>query len=203
MEASAATCSMAMSCSSSIFLKKASSFTLSVPFLQPAPRIYFFGFNNSSAASFRNISSVLSAIRTSTFSTGGYAHSLISDGIVSSTARCPVCTDMVIFSPASIFADTRAIPSRLWIHRSFLLANKSTAKLPCRSVAVVITGTAPSSPARRTASSLAPPTCPDNSGITYCPCSSMTSTGLSCSLSVIQGAIARTAIPQAPTNTSA
>ena len=194
---------MTMPCSSSIFFKNRSSFALSVSFLQPTPRIYFFGCSSSSADSFRNVSSVSSAIRTSTFSTGGYAHSRIPGGMVSSTARCPVCTDMVISSPANTFADTLAIPSRLQIRRSFLLAKISTAKLSCKSVAVVITGMAPNAPARRTASSLAPPTCPDNKGITYFPISSATSTGLSCSLSMIQGAMARTAIPQAPMNISA
>ena len=44
---------------------------------------------------------------------------------------------------------------------------------------------------------------PDNKGITYFPISSATSTGLSCSLSMIQGAMARTAMPQAPMNISA
>ena len=109
----------------------------------------------------------------------------------------------MISDPASTLADTFAMPSRLRIHRSFFFANRSMAKLPCRSVAVVITGIAPMASDSRSASSLAPPTCPDKSGITCCPCSSMTITGLSCSLSVIQGAIARTAMPQALINTSA
>ena len=41
------------------------------------------------------------------------------------------------------------------------------------------------------------------SGITYLPLSSITNTGTSCSLSVREGAIALTAIPQAPINSSA
>ena len=54
-----------------------------------------------------------------------------------------------------------AIPSLFTIERSCSLANKSTAKQPSKSVAVVITGVAPIPSAITIASSLAPPKCPD------------------------------------------
>ena len=78
------------------------------------------------------------------------------------------------------------------------LAHSSTAKRPCRSVAVVMTGTAPHTAASRRASALAPPRWPDSSGTANRPHSSSTTTAGSAALLRQYGAMARTAIPTAP-----
>ena len=59
--------------------------------------------------------------------------------------------------PASAFVETRAIPSRFPIFSLFSRAKTSTEKAPFTSVAVVMTGSAPSAAAIRAANSLAPP----------------------------------------------
>ena len=66
-----------------------------------------------------------------------------------------------------------------------------------------MTGIPPICPAICSASSFAPPICPESSGITKVPASSATTTGLSLSLSDTNGAIMRTAMPQAPITTMA
>ena len=82
-------------------------------------------------------------------------------------------------------------------------AQASTENRPFTSVAVVTTGTAPSSSASRRARALAPPMCPDSRGTTNRPSSSTHSTAGSVRLSRTQGAMERTAMPAAPTNTRA
>ena len=79
-------------------------------------------------------------------------------------------------------------------------AIKSIALYPLTSVAVVITAVAFISCAISSESLLAPPICPDKTGITNCPFSSTVITAGSIFLSSIYGAILRTAIPMAPTN---
>ena len=71
------------------------------------------------------------------------------------------------------------------------------------SVAVVITACAPISSARFSATAFARPMCPERTGITNFPQSSITMTAGSLILERIQGATERTAIPQAHTNTIA
>ena len=79
------------------------------------------------------------------------------------------------------------------------LAHSSTANTPLASVAVVSTGTAPHTAEIRRARSLAPPRCPDSMGTAKCPHSSTTTTAGSSLLLLTQGAMARTAMPAAPT----
>ena len=71
------------------------------------------------------------------------------------------------------------------------------------SVAVVITATPLVNVAIFSAKSFAPPICPDKIGIAKSPFSSTTTTAGSLALSLTYGAIERTAIPHAPTNTIA
>ncbi len=82
------------------------------------------------------------------------------------------------------------------------LAHSSTAKTLLASVAVVSTGVAPQTPAMRRARSLAPPRWPDRMGTAKWPHSSTTTTAGSSVLLLTWGAMARTAMPAAPTNTS-
>jgi len=110
---------------------------------------------------------------------------------------------MVTGFPSRAEDDTFAIPSRLAILSSFSFAKTSTENVPLTSVAVVMTGWASMASAISSARLLAPPTCPERSGMTKLPFSSMTMTGGSFSLSRTNGATALTAIPAAPINTSA
>ena len=71
------------------------------------------------------------------------------------------------------------------------------------SVAVVITGTAPHTAASARARSLAPPRWPERMGTAKRPHSSSTTTAGSCALLWQWGAMARTAMPTAPTKTRA
>ena len=110
---------------------------------------------------------------------------------------------MVTGFPSSADDDTFAMPSLFIIRRPFSLAKRSTENASFMSVAVVMTGCAPVAAAISSASSFAPPTCPERTGITKLPCSSITMTGGSLSLSRTNGATVLTAIPAAPTKTSA
>ena len=83
------------------------------------------------------------------------------------------------------------------------LAHSSTANTPFASVAVVMTGTAPHTFASRRARALAPPRWPDSSGTAKRPHSSSTTTAGSAALLRQCGAMARTAMPTAPTKTRA
>ena len=107
------------------------------------------------------------------------------------------------FRPSTIRADTSFARSISRIANPFSFANTSTANFPCRSVAVVMTGSASRILAASSASALAPPRCPDRREITNFPCSSMTRTAGSVFLSCTNGAMLRTAIPQAPIKISA
>ncbi len=167
------------------------------PFLQPIPMTYSRGFNKREVSN----TSSLEVTTTSTNLSGGYG--TIRTPVSSQVISCPVSIHIVISFPANTFDDTLTIPSLFAIYRLFLFANKSTANFLFRSVAVVITGTAPVFFAIWFARSFAPPICPDKIGMTYFPFSSITSTGTSCSLSVRCGATALTAIPQAPINNKA
>ena len=82
-------------------------------------------------------------------------------------------------------------------------AHSSTANTPFASVAVVITGTAPHTAASARARSLAPPRWPERMGTAKRPHSSSTTTAGSCALLWQWGAMARTAMPTAPTKTRA
>ena len=82
-------------------------------------------------------------------------------------------------------------------------AHVSTAHTPRTSVAVVMTGMAPAARATVCASSFAPPKCPDKSGTAKRPASSIATTAGSFAFEATCGAIARTAMPAAPTNRSA
>ena len=79
------------------------------------------------------------------------------------------------------------------------LAHSSTANTPFASVAVVMTGTAPHTAASLRASSLAPPRWPERTGTAKRPHSSSTTTAGSDALLLQWGAMARTAMPTAPT----
>ena len=68
---------------------------------------------------------------------------------------------------------------------------------------VVMTGMAPAARATVCASSFAPPKCPDKSGTAKRPASSIATTAESVAFEATCGAIARTAMPAAPTNRSA
>ncbi len=82
-------------------------------------------------------------------------------------------------------------------------AHVSTAHTPRTSVAVVMTGMAPAARATVCASSFAPPKCPDKGGTAKRPASSIATTAESLAFEATCGAIARTAMPAAPTNRSA
>ena len=85
----------------------------------------------------------------------------------------------------------------------FATAQLSAAGTPRRSVAVVMTGIAPVLAASSTLSAFAPPIWPERTGMMCRPSSSMTSTAGSVVLSFTCGAIALTAMPQAPMYKSA
>ena len=105
--------------------------------------------------------------------------------------------------PASSFPLTSLIfATSRTVHCCFF-AHSSTANRPLTSVAVVMTGTAPQAAASSRARSLAPPRCPDRIGTAKRPHSSTTTTAGSVALLRQWGAMARTAIPAAPTKISA
>ena len=83
----------------------------------------------------------------------------------------------------------------------FFTANTSTANFPFTSVAVVTTGVAPRQAATWRVNSLAPPMWPETREMANCPPSSTTTTAGSVVLLCSRGAMERTAIPAAPTNT--
>ena len=111
-------------------------------------------------------------------------------------SRSVMATPTVL--PARAAAERALMATGFWMAQSFSTAQVSMAGMPRRSVAVVTTGVAPVFSAIRTARALAPPIWPESSGITCCPASSMTTTAGSVVLSRIKGAMARTAMPQAP-----
>ncbi len=82
-------------------------------------------------------------------------------------------------------------------------AHSSTANSSFTSVAVETAACPPVMPAMIRAKSFAPPTWPDSRGTTNLPASSTLTTAGSVNLSRTWGAMARTAMPEAPTNTSA
>ena len=104
-------------------------------------------------------------------------------------------------SPARISAEISFAAFISSIISPFSAANRSTANFRFRSVAVVITGHAPRISAAVFASALAPPKCPERSGTANRPVSSIETTAGSVRLSRINGAMERTAIPQAPIKT--
>ena len=101
--------------------------------------------------------------------------------------------------PASRAPLTRLMRSGSRTAQFWALAQRSTAKRPLTSVAVVMTGTAPHAFASARASALAPPRWPDRSGTAKFPPSSTTTTAGSAALLLQWGAMARTAMPTAPT----
>ena len=108
-----------------------------------------------------------------------------------------LCTVMV--PPARSLAETVLIRSGLSTRQFCRFAHSSTANTPFTSVAVVSTGRAPQTLPMARARSLAPPRCPDKMGIAYRAHSSTTTTAGSVVLLFRWGAMARTAIPAAPT----
>ena len=106
-------------------------------------------------------------------------------------------------SPLRSAAETCFASSMFVMNRRFCFANTSTANNSLMSVAVVITGVAPSAFESVSASAFDPPRCPESSGIANVPFSSSTSTAGSVFLSLTHGAIARTAMPLAQTKISA
>ena len=109
--------------------------------------------------------------------------------------RTPTC------SPSSSAPETCLMSWGFAITRPCRDAHSSMAKAPRTSVAVVTTGVAPTMRAMRRARSFAPPTWPLSSDIAHLPASSTHTTAGSCILLVTYGAMARTAMPHAPTKT--
>ena len=105
--------------------------------------------------------------------------------------------------PASSLLLTCLMRSASSTVQFWCFAHSSTAKMPWASVAVVITGTAPHTAASARARSLAPPRWPDSTGTAKRPHSSSTTTAGSDALLRQWGAMARTAMPTAPTKTRA
>ena len=87
------------------------------------------------------------------------------------------------------------------IGMEFFAAHSSTANFPLMSVAVVITASPSSLSARRSDMRLAPPMCPESTGITCCPSSSMTMIAGSVTFDLRYGAKCLNAIPTDPTDT--
>ena len=105
--------------------------------------------------------------------------------------------------PAKILAETALMPWGSVTAQFWRLAHSSTVNRPPTSVAVVMTATAPQIVEISLARSLAPPRCPDTTGTAKRPHSSTATTAGSRALLFRKGATARTAMPTAPTNTSA
>ena len=101
--------------------------------------------------------------------------------------------------PASSLLLTRLMRSGSSTAQFWCLAHASTANTPLASVAVVMTGTAPQTAASARARSLAPPRWPERIGTAKWPHSSSTTTAGSTALFRQWGAMARTAMPTAPT----
>ena len=101
--------------------------------------------------------------------------------------------------PASSLLLTRLMRSGSSTAQFWCLAHASTANTPLASVAVVMTGTAPQTAASARARSLAPPRWPERIGTAKWPHSSSTTTAGSTALLRQWGAMARTAMPTAPT----
>ena len=105
--------------------------------------------------------------------------------------------------PSSRAADTSLARTRSVMAMPRSRAHTSTANRPLTSVAVDTAACPPVRAATLRASSLAPPTWPERRGTTNRPASSTLTTAGSENLSRTWGAMARTAIPAAPTNTRA
>ena len=82
-------------------------------------------------------------------------------------------------------------------------SNVSSAQRPALSLWVVMTSWIPRMAAMSRVSSLAPPTCPLSTEMTFFPSESIQTTAGSSCLSLMKGAIVRTQIPKAPMNTKA
>ena len=106
-------------------------------------------------------------------------------------------------SPAKILAETALMPWGSVTAQFWCFAHSSTANSPLASVAVVMTATAPQMAAISLARSLPPPRWPETTGTAKRPHSSTATTAGSRALLFRNGATARTAMPTAPTNTSA
>ena len=104
--------------------------------------------------------------------------------------------------PSSRAAETSFASVRSVMARPFPFAHTSTAKRPLTSVAVDTAACPPVRAATRRASALAPPTWPDSRGTANRPASSTLTTAGSVNLSFTWGAMARTAMPAAPTKIS-
>ena len=109
----------------------------------------------------------------------------------------------VISSPASSLPETSLIRAAFATAQPCVRAHSSTANTPLTSVAVVTAAAPPVTRAISRASAFAPPRCPDASGMANCPLSSTAITAGSLVLLARCGATARTAMPAAPTYTSA
>ena len=100
--------------------------------------------------------------------------------------------------PSSEFAEIMFPPSAVRTVQLYSVPSVSSAHRPVRSLCVVITVSAPIHPATHRASSFAPPTCPDRTGMAYRPVLSIHTTAGSVCLSAMKGAMLRTQIPMAP-----
>ena len=109
----------------------------------------------------------------------------------------------VTVSPASSFAETALMRVGSAAVRPCTRAHSSKAKTPFRSVAVVMTASAPQRRAISRASAFAPPRCPERRGTAKRAHSSTATTAGSAALPVRYGADARTAMPAAPMKTRA
>ena len=162
----------------------------SAPFLQPTPSTIFFGARlNGFADISREIHSPYFPLSSRLISGGRFTHS--------NSEYSP------IFSPRSTAAAISLAAPRSSKYSPLARAKQSGENLPPESVAVVITGCAPTASAMDSARRFAPPRCPESSDIAYFPQSSSTTTAGSDCLECRFGATALTAIPQAQTNISA
>ena len=186
--------------SSSTRSRNSFSFSKGTPFRQPIPTTSFRGIRvrHSFGASASGKPIIPSGMPVSSAAPSPGCRSTTFSGTLPENSADTVLRRR-IFLPESSFPDTRRTASRFPMRSPFRRAKSSMAKHPFTSVAVVMAGSAPMRAPISRASALAPPMCPDRRGMIWFPRSSITSTGLSCSLSCTRGAAVRRAIPAAPT----
>ena len=150
-----------------------------VPFLQPTPTTTIFGTRRrkEGLSLFRNVIHMLCPHTL-------FMHILCLHMSLAPSAPWHSESQKKPTSPPSSSQAEISLASFLSVmQRPFRAAKISTANTPLTSVAVVMTGMPLSQPAILSASSLAPPTWPDNRGMQKCPASSAATTGGSVILS--------------------